>query len=60
MVGLASLLALLAAAGGFAQSPPAPPTNPADRIVALDPRWTVSFATPPAAPAGYDQQFGPA
>ena len=27
----------------------------ADRILALDPRWTVSFDTAPAAPAGYDQ-----
>jgi len=25
------------------------------RILALDPRWTLSFATAPAAPAGYDQ-----
>ncbi len=30
----------------------------ADRILALDPRWTVSFETAPSAPAGYDQQMG--
>jgi outer membrane protein assembly factor BamB len=28
-----------------------------DRIVALDPRWAVSFDTAPSAPAGYDQQL---
>ena len=32
-------------------------TASSDRIVALDPRWTVSFTTAPSAPAGYDQQF---
>lgn len=29
-----------------------------ERIVALDPRWTVAFDNPPAAPPGYDQQMG--
>jgi outer membrane protein assembly factor BamB len=39
---------------GAAQSP-----EPfVERIVALDPRWTVSFETPPAAPAGFDQEMG--
>lgn len=28
----------------------------ADRILALDPRWTVAFDTPPVAPAGFDQE----
>jgi PQQ-like domain len=31
-------------------------TEAADRIVALDPRWTVSFETAPAATAGFDQE----
>jgi outer membrane protein assembly factor BamB len=29
----------------------------ANRIVALDPRWTVVFETAPAAPAGFDQEL---
>jgi outer membrane protein assembly factor BamB len=33
---------------------PANPADGADRIVALDPRWTVEFATPPASAAGFD------
>jgi outer membrane protein assembly factor BamB len=33
-----------------------PKTDAADRIVALDPRWSVSFETAPAAAAGYDQE----
>lgn len=28
---------------------------PKDRIVALDPRWSAAFETPPAAPAGFDE-----
>ena len=39
------------------QSTGAPPVDGSQRIVALDPRWTVSFATPQAAPAGFDQQM---
>ena len=31
--------------------------DPAGRILALDPRWTVSFETAPAAPAGFDQDM---
>jgi outer membrane protein assembly factor BamB len=30
--------------------------DPTRRIVALDPRWTVAFETPPAAAAGFDAQ----
>lgn len=37
---------------------PKPTTEFVERIVALDPRWTVSFETAPAAPPGYDQQMG--
>jgi outer membrane protein assembly factor BamB len=29
----------------------------ADRIIALDPRWTVSLVAAPSAPPGFDQQF---
>jgi outer membrane protein assembly factor BamB len=53
-----ALIALVAGAPGLrAQAPPPDPKNPAERIVALDPRWTVSFTTAPSAPAGYDQQL---
>lgn len=42
--------------------PPPPQTSRADqeaanRIVALDPRWTVTFDTAPAAPAGFDGEL---
>lgn len=37
-----------------AQSP-RPAVDPADRLVALDPRWTVAFDSSPSAPAGFDQ-----
>jgi outer membrane protein assembly factor BamB len=37
---------------------PKPASEYVERIVALDPRWTVSFDNPPAAPPGYDQQMG--
>lgn len=33
------------------------PGSGAARIVALDPRWTVSFEASPAAPVGFDQQM---
>jgi outer membrane protein assembly factor BamB len=47
------------AAGQFKSPGAADPTaNPTDRIVALDPRWTVSFDTAPSAPAGYDPATG--
>lgn len=53
------LLATLAALGIelAAQQRPPEPDSAAERIVALDPRWTVSFTTAPSAPAGYDQQL---
>ena len=37
---------------------PKPTTEFVERIVALDPRWTVSFETAPASAPGYDQQNG--
>lgn len=46
-----------AAVTASAQQPAPETTNPAERIVALDARWTVSFATAPSAAAGYDQQL---
>ena len=39
-----------------AQSPRAA-AEAANRIIALDPRWTVVFETAPAAPAGFDQEL---
>jgi outer membrane protein assembly factor BamB len=38
------------------QAAPADDTS-GNRIVALDPRWTVSLATLPSAPPGFDQQM---
>ncbi|MEW6321792.1 MAG: PQQ-binding-like beta-propeller repeat protein [Acidobacteriota bacterium] len=43
---------LLASPAG--QSSPKEPASIADSLTALDPRWTVSFEAPPAAPAGFD------
>jgi outer membrane protein assembly factor BamB len=56
-VGLAALVIIAAAVTASAQQPAPETTNPAERIVALDARWTVSFATAPSAAAGYDQQL---
>ena len=41
-----------------AMQDPKPDTAFVERIVALDPRWAVSFDTPPSAPAGFDQEMG--
>jgi outer membrane protein assembly factor BamB len=53
------VLALLCALAQplYAQPSSSPKDDPAHRIVALDPRWTVTFETAPAAPAGFDQQL---
>jgi outer membrane protein assembly factor BamB len=49
---------LTSAALSHAQQPGTTATaDGAQRIVALDPRWTVSFTTPQSAPAGFDQQM---
>ena len=55
MLMLATLVAL--GIGLAAEQRPPDPDTSAERIVALDPRWTVSFTTAPSAPAGYDQQL---
>ena len=52
-LAIAALVASLAAASTLAAQDPS-----VERILALDPRWTVSFDTAPAAPAGYDQDTG--
>ncbi|MGH9176549.1 MAG: PQQ-binding-like beta-propeller repeat protein [Vicinamibacterales bacterium] len=52
----AVFIAALVALGG-AQNP-RPDEEFVERIVALDPRWTVSFDTAPSAPAGFDQEMG--
>jgi outer membrane protein assembly factor BamB len=49
------ILIAAVAAPRAAQQPRA--DTAAERIVALDARWTVSFDTAPSAPAGYDQQL---
>jgi outer membrane protein assembly factor BamB len=41
-----------------ARQPARDTVKPEERIVALDPRWTIGFATPPAATAGFDQTTG--
>jgi len=38
--------------------PAGPAGDAADRIVALDPRWTVLLESAPSAPAGFDQEAG--
>ena len=48
---------LIASASLVAEQGPVADEAAKTRIVALDPRWTVSFEAAPAAPAGYDQQF---
>jgi outer membrane protein assembly factor BamB len=48
---------LLASILADAQPAPAGEAPQANRIVALDPRWTVSLTTPAAAPPGFDQQM---
>jgi outer membrane protein assembly factor BamB len=52
-----ALCATLLAAPAARQLKPAAP-DATDRILALDPRWTVSFDTAPSAPAGYDPATG--
>lgn len=55
LIAVALMLVAGIAVGADQRAPD--PASASDRIVALDPRWTVSFATAPSAPAGYDQQF---
>jgi outer membrane protein assembly factor BamB len=52
---LVACVAATLGAAGEAQRPD--DTTSAQRIVALDPRWTVAFESAPAATAGFDQQF---
>jgi outer membrane protein assembly factor BamB len=52
---LASLATFTAAPD--AQQPRAGGDDTPARILALDPRWAISFDTPPAAASGYDQEF---
>jgi outer membrane protein assembly factor BamB len=53
-----SVVALLSASTVLAHAQPAGDraAAAADRILALDPRWSVAFDTPPAATAGFDQE----
>jgi outer membrane protein assembly factor BamB len=53
-----SVVALLSASTvlAHAQSAGDRPAAAADRILALDPRWSVTFDTPPVATAGFDQE----
>jgi len=48
------MVSLIAAALLLAQAPPPAPTQPTVTFATLDPRWTVAFSAPPAAPAGFD------
>jgi outer membrane protein assembly factor BamB len=53
-----SVVALLSASAVLAHAQPAGDGRAAaaDRILALDPRWSVAFDTPPVATAGFDQE----
>lgn len=51
VVGAIFLLSALS----HAQAPASDP--PRNHIIALDPRWTVSLTSPPAASPGFDQQY---
>jgi outer membrane protein assembly factor BamB len=56
------VLAVAIVSAGLALTLDAQPARPekddaAVRIVGLDPRWTTSFESAPAAPAGFDQQM---
>ena len=57
MIATATLLGIALATLAATQSPP-PDVPFVERIVALDPRWSVSFDTAPSAPAGFDQEMG--
>lgn len=62
MLALALMLAAAPVAGRSEQAREAPatlaPDPVSDRLIALDPRWAVRFASAPAAPAGFDQAIG--
>jgi outer membrane protein assembly factor BamB len=51
-----SVVAALFVGAGLSDAQPSGDAA-ANRIVALDPRWTVSLTTPPAAAPGFDQQM---
>jgi outer membrane protein assembly factor BamB len=53
---VAAVVATSIVAHPAAQTRPAQ-VDPATRIVALDPRWTVTFESAPSASSGYDEQF---
>jgi outer membrane protein assembly factor BamB len=56
-VAAALVVAVVATCTLAAQSQaPDTKTDPANRIIALDPRWSVAFDTAPIAPAGFDDQ----
>jgi outer membrane protein assembly factor BamB len=57
IVTLAALGVLWAGVPASAQQPRGADALSPDRIVAMDPRWTVSFDTPHSAPPGYDQEM---
>jgi outer membrane protein assembly factor BamB len=50
------LLLIASAVLSHAQDSRAQAGGSADRILALDPRWTLKFETSPVAPAGFDQE----
>lgn len=53
---VAALLLTAAAVHPDAAQSPVQPVDPLQRVVTLDPRWTLAFTTTLAAPAGFDQQ----
>jgi outer membrane protein assembly factor BamB len=51
------MLCWLAAIPSYAQPASAADIGGPDRLLALDPRWTISLTSPPAAAPGFDQQL---
>lgn len=52
-----SVVAAIFGLSALSHAQPATTDPTPSRILALDPRWTVSLTSPPAAPPGFDQQY---
>jgi outer membrane protein assembly factor BamB len=54
---ICSVVAIILIGSALSHAQQTPPPSDPDRILALDPRWTVSLTTPAAAAPGFDQQM---
>jgi outer membrane protein assembly factor BamB len=52
-----AVIACVSLTGGVVRAQRADPRTAPPRLTALDPRWTLSFATAPAAPVGFDREM---